>query len=194
MIKWFTFFSGFITERAYMDNNFRTFTLLLAFITHGMIQGYEYSEFNNAPSEIKQQVINNLPAQKIPTQCRKLSPVVDIWALVPLLTKKGLIKQSMSRDEKRNIIQEYIKNKNLQYQKCTKKTKPRSGIIYDLDKGSDKKCNKPVMTFDEDKLEVLLIKEKLIDESMTKQQKHDVIDVYKNKRMEQYLSCKMKSK
>lgn len=181
-----------------MDINYKTLTLLLVSMTAGMSQAYELSELNKALSKNKPQLIKEITKHKIPSQCIKPSPVVDIWLLEPLLVKEGLIKQSMSRNQKREVIQEYIRNKNSQYTRCIKSLKPAGGLVESLGKGPGKglgkKCRKPALILDDRMLEALLIKDNQIDKSMNKQQRQDALQAYKNKKKAQFRLCKLRAK
>lgn len=65
------------------------------------------------------------PAQVPPATpkqtCSAPPPVRDIWALEPMLTEKGLIKPDMSRDQKEQIIRDYIRDRNQRYKDCNKR-------------------------------------------------------------------------
>ena len=59
----------------------------------------------------------------LPTPCKQMAPVADIWKLEPILIKKGKIQEKMTRAEKEKAIRQYIKEKNNQYKICLKSTK-----------------------------------------------------------------------
>lgn len=44
----------------------------------------------------------------------------NIWALEPMLIEKGLITQDMDKEQREAVIRNYIKKKNLTYEKCLK--------------------------------------------------------------------------
>ena len=56
----------------------------------------------------------------LPTACKQMTPIKDIWVLEPMLAKKNLIKTSMTKTEKAKVIRDYIRNKNEQYKICSK--------------------------------------------------------------------------
>ncbi|WP_196137685.1 hypothetical protein [Aliikangiella sp. G2MR2-5] len=57
---------------------------------------------------------------KPPYACQKPAPVKDIWALEPLLIKRGEIVESMTREEREKAIQAYIARQYAQYKLCIK--------------------------------------------------------------------------
>ncbi|NQY64274.1 MAG: hypothetical protein HRT38_11175 [Alteromonadaceae bacterium] len=162
-----------------MEINYRTLTLFLVTMSAGMSQAYEIPAFNKGALQNKAQINKNILKPYLSAQCKKPSPVVDIWSLEPLLVKKGLIKKLMSKKQKRAVLQAYINNKNAQFKKCIKSNRQVTGTV----KGFSRKCEKPVMILDELKLEALLIKRNQIDKSMDKAQRQKVLLTYKNKKM-----------
>ncbi len=65
--------------------------------------------------------INSSPT--LPTRCKQMAPVKDIWKLEPMLVKNGKIKDKMNKAEKEKIIRQYIRNKNEPYKTCLKSRK-----------------------------------------------------------------------
>lgn len=54
-------------------------------------------------------------------KCSAPPPVRDIWALEPMLSKDGLITAEMSREQKEQVIREYIRQKSQTYLNCKEK-------------------------------------------------------------------------
>lgn len=61
----------------------------------------------------------------IPKQCLHPAKVNDIWKLEPILAERGLIDESMSKEEKAKAINAYIAEKYAQYQSCLKGSKKK---------------------------------------------------------------------
>ncbi|ACV27225.1 hypothetical protein [Kangiella koreensis] len=57
------------------------------------------------------------PVQPI---CSAPAPIQDIWKLEPMLIDKGLITESMDKEQRETVIREYIKKKNSAYDQCLK--------------------------------------------------------------------------
>lgn len=60
---------------------------------------------------------------KLPTKCMHMAPIKDFWSLEPILIKNGKIKEAMTKAEKEEIIRQYIRRKNKQYDICLKNSK-----------------------------------------------------------------------
>jgi hypothetical protein len=105
-------------------NKLTSFIFVFAFmITISGCKNQQDSQ-QDEPSETQQQNqatnSNNQQPKNIPIACKKPVAVADIWQLEPMLTKKGVISASMSKDEKEKLIKAFIAKKNSQYQICLK--------------------------------------------------------------------------
>ena len=185
-----------LMRKLFMEINYRTITVFFITMAALMSQAHEHPLKKHTVLQNEPQRIKNISKYKLPGQCKKPVQVVNIWSLEPLLVKKGLINQSMSKKQKRGVIQEYIKKKNSQYKKCLKSIKGNSLVGNKLvgnklikNTGLVKKCKKPSPTPDKAKLESLLIKRNQIHESMNKQQRQDVLQAYINKQKARYRLC-----
>lgn len=52
--------------------------------------------------------------------CSAPPQVENIWKLEPLLIKKGLITEEMTKEQRASRIKQYIRDKNAKYQNCRK--------------------------------------------------------------------------
>ena len=52
--------------------------------------------------------------------CSAPPQIENIWKLEPLLIKKGLITEEMTKEQRASIIKQYIRDKSAKYQNCRK--------------------------------------------------------------------------
>lgn len=119
-----------------------------------------------------------LAQPKLTQACQQPSPVVDIWSLEPMLTKSGVLTDSMTQTEKERAIRDYIKQKNDKYRQCQGRGKTVSS------------CKKPKMNVRQ--IETSLLNEGVIAPDTQDEQKRQLIEEYRHKTESEYRLCQLK--
>ena len=119
-----------------------------------------------------------LAKPKLTQACQQPSPVVDIWSLEPMLTKSGVLTDSMTQTEKELAIRNYINNKNDKYRQCLGGGKTASS------------CKQPKMS--DGQIETSLLNEGVIAQDTKDEQKQLLIEEYRHKSESAYRLCQLK--
>ncbi|BAJ03075.1 hypothetical protein [Shewanella violacea] len=119
-----------------------------------------------------------LARPKLSQACQQPSPVVDIWSLETMLTKSGVLNDSMAKKEKELAIRDYIKQKNDKYRQCQIGGKTASS------------CNKPKMSSRQ--IETNLLNQGSIAQDTKDEKKQQLVEEYRHKRESEYRLCQLK--
>ncbi len=60
------------------------------------------------------------PLSVKPVNCSAPPLIENIWKLEPMLKDKGLITDAMNKEQKEQVIREYIRKKNSKFENCSK--------------------------------------------------------------------------